>query len=83
MCSLSKIAVTSEAVVFQEVLYVSLCFDVLRWDVEHTSEDMSSALRFDVGLQVTYLYVSLFDLVLKQPWVFVDVLRGSLFLYSW
>ena len=58
-------------------------FDVLRRDVEHTLEDTSCALRFDVRLQVTYLYVLLFSLVTKQPWVFVDVLRGLLFLYSW
>jgi hypothetical protein len=52
-----------EAVVFHEILYVSLCFDVLRRDVEHTLEDTSCALRFGVGLQVTYLYVLLFDIV--------------------
>jgi len=39
----------SEAVVFRDVLYVSLCFDVLRQDAEHTSEDMSCALEFDIG----------------------------------
>ena len=50
----------SDALVFQEVLYVSLCFDVLRRAVEHTLEDMSCALRFDMGLQVMYLYVLLF-----------------------
>ena len=53
----------SAAVVFQEVSYVSLCFDVLRRDVEHILEDTSCALRFGVGLQVAYLYVLLFDLV--------------------
>ena len=35
----------SAAVVFQEVSYVSLCFDVLRRDVEHILEDTSCALR--------------------------------------
>ena len=43
----------SEAVIFHEALCVSLCFDVLRRDVEHTLEDASCALRFDVRLQVT------------------------------
>ncbi len=57
MCSLSKIAMKSAAVVFQEVSYVSLGFDVLRRDVEHILEDTSCALRFGVGLQVAYLYV--------------------------
>ena len=53
VCRLSKIAMKSEAVVFQEVLYVSLCFDILRRDVEQIFEDTSCAPRFDVELQVT------------------------------
>jgi hypothetical protein len=39
VCSLSRVAVKCRVATFQDVFYVSLCFDVLRRDVECTLED--------------------------------------------